>query len=164
MEEQNNTVDTKPEVNIYIDITHTGHLKKGTGTYSIVLEYITSDGLPVTKEYIEGLKNTTLNRTAIMACIIALDHLIKQCDVTVFNNSKYVTRAVNESLWTQWISTGLNAKGQPAKNMDLWQQLYELTDIHKVIYSYAETNSYSAYMSNQIKKIKIDYKEDTNNV
>ena len=118
----------------------------------------------ITREYIDGLKNTTLNRVTIKACIAALEYLIKQCKVNLTINSEHVVRAVNEGRWIQWIDTGKNAKGQPAKNMDLWQLLLEQVDKHDVIFNYAETNPYTAYMSNQIRKTDIDYKEDEGNV
>ena len=152
------------EVNIYINVSHTGHLKKGKGAYSIVLEFYNSSGNMITREYIDGLKNTTLNRVTIKACIAALEYLIKQCKVNLTINSEHVVRAVNEGRWIQWIDTGKNAKGQPAKNMDLWQLLLEQVDKHDVIFNYAETNPYTAYMSNQIRKTDIDYKEDEGNV
>lgn len=151
------------EVNIYIDVNHTGHLKKGRGVYCIMLEYI-ADGEPFTREYYEGMYNTTLNRTAVEACIEALSYLIQECIVNLTLNSAYVCRAVNEGLLDQWISTGKNAKGQPTKNMDLWQQLYDYGDQHDITYIYAESNPYTAYMRTQLKSKEIEYKEDAGNV
>lgn len=152
------------DVNIYINAYHTGHLKHGKGTYTIVLEYITRKNIPVTKEYIKGLSNTTLNRTALSSCIIALKDLIKECNVTLYINSVYVTRAINEGFWHEWIATGLNAKGKLASNIDLWQQLYDLASNHNVNFIYQEINPYTTYMLMMAKKIKIEYKEDNDNV
>ena len=151
------------EVNIYISTYHTGHLKHGTGTYTIVLEYMTSKNIPVTKEYIEGLTNTTRNRTAITSCIDALDHLIRKCNVNLFINSLHVVQAVDSS-WVNWLSTGLNAKGKPASNLDLWQQLYDQVEKHDVTFTYQETNSYTAYMYMMAGKKTIIFKEDKINV
>lgn len=147
-------------VNIYINAYHTGHLKYGTGTYIIVLEYITSKNIPVTKEYIKGLKNTTLNRTALTSCIIALKELLKECNVTLYINSTHIVRAVNEEHWVGWISTGLNAKGKPASNLDLWQQLFNLASNHNVKFIYQDINPYTSYMVTMAKKIEIEFKED----
>lgn len=151
------------KVNIFIDAYHTGHLKKGTGTYSIILEYITSEGIPVTKDYIEGLKGTTNNRTAVKACITALEHMIKPCDINITINSKYITEAINTNAWFTWINTGKNAKGKPVKNMDLWKQLFELVDKHKTEFVYSEKNPYTVCMLSQIRKATIQYAEDTGN-
>ena len=83
------------KVNIYIDVYHTGNLKKGTGTYSIVLEYMKSVQIPLTKQYIDGIKGTTKYRTEIHACIAALEHIIRPCDIEIVINSLHVTQAVN---------------------------------------------------------------------
>ena len=74
------------QTNIYIGAYHTGHLKKGTGTYFIVLECI-KDGHPVTREYIGGHKPTTKYRTELTACIDAFGHMLKSCDIIVHINS-----------------------------------------------------------------------------
>lgn len=138
------------DVTIYIDIYHTGHLKKGTGTYTIVLEYIAPDGKPRTREYIEGLENTTKNRTAIKACITALSYLIKTCIVKIIINSNFVVNSVNQ----HWDKT---------KNADLWQQLYQALSQHKVTFEYSLTNPYSTYMFTQLRRAKISFEEDISN-
>lgn len=152
------------EVKIFINAYHTCHLKHGTGTYTIVLEYITKKHIPVTKEYIKGLSSTTLNRTALTSCIVALEDLIKECNVTLYINSKHIVRAINEDHWYKWLSTGLNAKGKPVSNLELWEQLYDQVSKHNVEFIYQETNPYTSYMNMLAKKIKIKFKEDTGNV
>lgn len=152
------------KVSIYIDAYHTGHLRKGTGSYNIVLEFIASNGKPITREYFGGLKSTTKNRAAIYACITALQYLITSCDVVIVINSEHVVNAINSGNWISWLETGKNAKGQPAKNLDLWQQLYDITEKHNVTFTYAEKNPYTIYMTTMAKKIQIEYKEDTENV
>lgn len=140
------------EVTIYIDAYHTGNLKKGTGTYSIVLEYINPQGKTKTREYIEGLKGTTKNRTELTACIVALSHMRKTCNIKIVTNARFVVNAVNQN----WSKT---------KNTDLWQQLIDGMAPHNVIFEYEMTNSYSTYMFFEMEKAmkagKIKYKEDT---
>jgi len=152
------------EVNIYIDAYHTGHLKRGTGVYSIVIEFMTSIKEPATLDFIKGIKGTTKNRTALQACIKALSHIKVNRDIKLYINSKYVTEAVRNDEWFSWINTGLNKKGKPAKNIDLWQQLLDLVDKQHVEFIYCEENSYTACRLIQIKNQQFSYKEDTNNV
>lgn len=151
-------------VNIYINAYHTGHFKKGTGTYTIVLEAMKSDNSPGTKDYIGGIKGTSKNRTALIACIEAFHHMIKQCDITVTINSEYITEAINTNAWQQWLSSGKNAKGKPAKNLDLWQQLSDLMDKHLTEFIYSDKNQYTDWGLNEMKRRTIEYKEDLNNV
>ena len=151
------------EVNIYIDVKHTGRLKTGTGTYSIVLEYI-KDGSPRTRELFEGLNHTTKNRTALTACVVALEHMIKTCNVQLFINSHYVEQTFNQGWFANWDLNTWTSKGKPIKNADLWQQLLELTYKYSVEYLFSETNQYSAYMATMIKRVEIEYQEDKQNV
>lgn len=156
------------KVDIYIDALHKGHLKKGTGTYAIILEYMTSHNYPITRDYIGGISKTTKNRVALAALIEALSHLKRPCELSIVINSQYVVQAINSGTWLTWLETGHNAKGQPAKNLDLWQQVYELMEGHQVEITYKEQNSYSYCMRKEIEKRstekRIEYKEDTGNV
>lgn len=151
------------EVNIYIDTYHTGHLKTGTGTYNMLLEYISGAGL-VTKRIHGGINRTTANRTAVMACIIALEQMVLPWTINIMINSKYVAQAINTGEWFKWLNTGKNAKGKPVKNLDLWQQLFELADKHHVTFEYAASNQYTLCMISMAKKVKIEFKEDEGNV
>lgn len=135
------------EVTIYIDVYHAGNLKAGTGTYNIMLEYINSAGEPKTREYYEGLHNTSLNRTAIKACISALSHMTKTCIIKIITNSQYVVNSINQN-WNK------------QKNADLWQQLFMAMSGHKVTFEYSLSNAYSTYMFMAAKRTIIYYAED----
>lgn len=150
------------EVSIYIDTYHSGPLKNGTGKYTIVLEYITSSGVPKTREYMGGVNCTSKNRTAIYACKNALRYLTVPCEVKLQINSEYIVQSIQ--YLEQWLSTGKNAKGMPAKNMDLWQQLTPLLKQHKVNFIYAGSSSYTAAMANLLKHTQIDYKIDKEDI
>lgn len=151
-------------VTIYITVTHSGHLKYGTGLYSVALEYISEKHGPVVKEYFGGLSGTTANRNALSACISALGHIvIIPCDIKIIINSEYVAQAVNNNNWINWINTGLNAKGKPAINLDLWQQLFDLASKHNITVEYAQSNQYTLYMLSKAKKALIEPIEDTGN-
>jgi len=138
------------EVNIYIDAYHTGRFSKGTGTYNIMLEYIASDGTPRTREYYEGFKNTTNNRTVIKAFIVALGHMKKTCIIKIIINSKFVVNSINQN-WDK------------KKNADLWQQLLTAMSIHKVTFEYSFSNPYSTYMFMAAKRADVIFTEDTGN-
>lgn len=135
------------EVTIYIDVYHTGHLSKGTGSYNIMLEYINKKGEPDTKAHYHEVKNTSKNRTTIMACISALRYMKKTCIIKIIINSQYIVNSMNQN----WDKT---------KNHDLWQQLLEQMDIHKVTFEYEFSNPYSSYMFMTAKRSDVNYTED----
>lgn len=151
------------EVNIYIDVHFKGRLNCGTGTYSIVLEYI-KDNIPYTKECIGGYKNTTRNRTAILACIEAIEYLIRPCAINLIINSKFVYQAIKQEWYRIWIRSNKNAKGEKPNNIDLWLFFVELIKDHELKIEYQTTNSYSSYMKSVVSKSNIVLKEDNQNV
>jgi ribonuclease HI len=152
------------EVKIYINAYHTGHLKKGIGTYTVVLEHHSEQKGDQILKLIDGYKGTTKNRIALLTCIAALKRMIRPCKIELTINSEYVSRAINNDDWMAWLETGRNAKGKPAANLDLWQQVYDLAMIHEVEFVFRDKNTYTDYMMSEMKKSKIVFKEDTGNV
>ena len=151
------------EVNIYIDIKFKGRLESGTGKYSIVLEYI-KDDIPYTREYTRGYKNTTINRTGILACIESLKHLVRPCNVNITINSNFIHNSINQQWYKRWIADGKNKKGEPANNIDLWKELSALIKHHELQTKYEPKNTYTKYMRMMLNKKDIKYKEDKGNV
>lgn len=139
------------KVNIYIDVMFRGRANNGTGAYTAVLEYIDTDNIPHTKEMIQGILNTTKNRTSMIACIDALIRFKRPCDITIYINNNYVVQSINQEY-------------SKVKNQDLWMPLLLQGITHQMTYEYSAENSYTSYMQTQIKHINIDFKEDKGNV
>ena len=77
--------------------------------------------------------DTTVNVMELTAVIEALKAL-KQAgsSVQLFSDSNYVVRGVNEWL-SDWLKRGWkNARGEQVANLDLWQQLKTLLELHTV--------------------------------
>jgi ribonuclease HI len=80
------------------------------------------------KELSQGYRLTTNNRMELMAVIAGLEALKKEgCRVTIYSDSQYVVKAVEEGWLKNWIAT--NFKGGK-KNRDLWEHFYELSKKH----------------------------------
>jgi ribonuclease HI len=84
------------------------------------------------KELFGGEQLTTNNRMELMAVIQALTALKHPCDVELFTDSQYVRKGITEWIhsWKarSWLTTGK----QPVKNADLWRELDEATQRHRV--------------------------------
>ncbi len=81
------------------------------------------------KELSGGFRHTTNNRMELMAVIKALEALKKTgMHLTVYSDSQYVVRAVNEGWLPNWIR--MNFKGK--KNKDLWMMYHKLAQPHDV--------------------------------
>lgn len=110
-------------VEIFTDGACSGN--PGAGGYGAILRY-----RGVTKEVSGGDAHTTNNRMELLAVIEALSLLKEPCDVTLTTDSQYVVNAVEKGWLRSWASSGW--KRGKVKNVDLWQRLLPLLDVHTV--------------------------------
>ena len=82
------------------------------------------------KELSGGYRYTTNNRMELMAVIAGLEALKKEgLSVTVYSDSQYVVKAVEQGWLRNWIATDF--KGGK-KNRDLWMQFHDLSKKYKL--------------------------------
>jgi len=82
------------------------------------------------KELSQGYQLTTNNRMELMAVIAGLSAMKKDnLDITIYSDSQYVVKAVQEGWLKNWIATSF--KGGK-KNRDLWERYHELAQKHRV--------------------------------
>jgi len=84
---------------------------------------------------------TTNNRMELMAAIMGLTALKRACIVALYTDSQYVRQGMTEWL-ADWKKNGWrNAKKQPIKNIDLWQQLDALASRHQIDWHWVKGHS-----------------------
>ena len=99
-------------ITIYTDGSSIGN--PGPGGYGIVMLV---DGEDYKKEFSQGFKFTTNNRMELLAVIVALETIkIKNSNVSIFTDSKYVADAVEK----RWVFDWEKKKFKNKKNPDLW--------------------------------------------
>lgn len=114
------------KVIIYTDGACSGN--PGPGGWGAILMYKGNK-----KEISGGMKNTTNNIMEVTAVIEALKCLKVESNVSVYSDSAYTVNAFNQGWIYNWIKKGWKtASGEPVKNKELWQELYDLTKKHKV--------------------------------
>lgn len=114
------------KVIIYTDGACSGN--PGPGGWGAILMY-----KGIKKEISGGSKDTTNNIMEVTAVIEALKCLKVESDVQVYSDSAYTVNAFNQKWIFGWIKKGWKtASGDPVKNKELWQELYSLTQKHKV--------------------------------
>ena len=85
------------------------------------------------KEISGSNKNTTNNIMEITAVLEALKLLKTECSVKVYSDSAYVVNAFNQGWIYNWRKNNWKTSGkEPVKNRELWEELYSLTQKHKV--------------------------------
>lgn len=114
------------EVEIFTDGACSGN--PGSGGWGAILRCGS-----VEKELSGGNPDTTNNRMELTAVIEALKALKRECEITIYTDSRYVMDGVLEWMpnWKQnnWRTTN---KKSAVKNLDLWQELDGLLARHKI--------------------------------
>lgn len=114
------------EIDLYTDGACSGN--PGAGGYGAILIY-----RGVEREVSGGEPSTTNNRMEIFAVIAGLRCLKERCKVNIYSDSAYTVNAFNQHWLENWRKSGWKkADGKPVLNVDLWQQLLELTQQHEV--------------------------------
>ena len=116
------------KVIIYTDGACSGN--PGPGGWGAILMYKGNK-----KELSGGNKDTTNNIMEITAVLEALKALKFPCEVDLYSDSAYVINSFNQGWIYNWLKKGWKtAGGEPVKNKELWEELYNLTKTHKVTF------------------------------
>lgn len=119
-------------VEIFTDGACSGN--PGPGGWGAILRYGTKE-----KELSGGEKNTTNNRMELTAVISALSALNEPCKVIVTTDSKYVCDAITKKWVYSWQKNGWRkADKKPALNVDLWEKLLKLLNVHEVTFNWVK--------------------------
>ena len=113
-------------VDIYTDGACRGN--PGRGGWGAILVYGSRE-----KEMSGGEAMTTNNRMELMAAIAAMEALREPCEITLTSDSKYLTDAINKGWLASWKRNGWKkADKSPVLNVELWERIDALLDVHKV--------------------------------
>ena len=118
----------KKKVVLYTDGACSGN--PGLGGYGGILIYGEAK-----REYTGAEAETTNNRMEVMAVIEGLKRLKYPCIVDIYSDSAYTVNAfVNGWIYAWKKANWKKADGKMVQNVDLWEQLYELTKTHEVTF------------------------------
>jgi ribonuclease HI len=121
---------------IYTDGASRGN--PGPGGYGAILKWGATE-----KELAQGYRRTTNNRMELLAVIAALESLKKEgLDITVYSDSQYVVKAVEQGWLKNWIATDF--KGGK-KNKDLWLRFFALSKKHRIKFVWVKGHASNAY-------------------
>lgn len=100
----------------------------------------------VEKEFSGFENDTTNNRMEMLAVIQALSKLKEPCEIDLYSDSAYVVNAFIKDWITSWQQKDWkNAEKKPVKNVDLWKQMLELVNTHKVTWHKVKGHSNVEY-------------------
>lgn len=126
-------------VYIYTDGACRGN--PGRGGWGAVLVYEGRE-----KELSGGEAMTTNNRMELSAVIAALSALKEPCEVTLTTDSQYVVNAIEKGWLESWRHNKWRKSDKSAVlNVDLWRQLVELLERHKVSFVWVKGHNGHSY-------------------
>lgn len=136
------------EVNVYTDGACSGN--PGKGGYCAILIY---GGI---EKVVSGFEdNTTNNRMELLAAIMGLKALKEPCKVNLYSDSQYLINAFNEGWLNSWQQNNWkNSNKKEVKNVDLWKEIIDLTNIHDVTFIKVKGHSDNEY-NNRCDKIAV---------
>ena len=126
------------QVTIYTDGACSGN--PGPGGWAAILIYGEHE-----KELSGGEKSTTNNRMELMGVISGLEALKRPCEVTLYTDSQYIERAINEGWLENWKKRGWRRKDGELKNPELWRRLDELLGVHAVKFYWVRGHAENEY-------------------
>ena len=126
-------------IDIYTDGACSGN--PGPGGWGCILIYNKHK-----KELSGFVQMTTNNRMELFAAISALKALNEPCNVTLYSDSSYLCNGFNNGWLYKWSKTGwLNSQKKAVENQDLWQELLNLSKIHKIAFIKVKGHSDNEY-------------------
>ncbi|MGN1299661.1 MAG: ribonuclease HI [Candidatus Scatovivens sp.] len=143
------------KVLIYTDGACSGN--PGPGGWGAILFYGENK-----KEIYGNCENTTNNIMELTAVIEALKLLRENCEVELYSDSAYVVNAFEKGWIYNWKKNNWKTSGkEDVKNKQLWEELYNLTQKHKVKFIKVKGHSDNEYnnrcdflATNAIKELK----------
>ena len=133
------------EVTIYTDGACS--YNPGPGGWGAILIYNGKE-----KRISGGELNTTNNKMELIAVINGLSCLKEQCKVQVYSDSAYVVNTYLQKWVDNWKSNGWKKQNKVVKNVELWKQLDDLVNFHKVQFIKVKGHSDNEY-NNQCDKM-----------
>lgn len=114
------------KVIIYTDGACSGN--PGPGGWGAILMYKDTK-----KEISGGKKDTTNNVMELTAALEGLKMLKFPCEVDLYSDSAYLVNGFSQGWIYNWQKNNWQTSNkEPVKNKEIWQEIYNLTQMHKV--------------------------------
>ncbi len=93
------------------------------------------------REISGGERETTNTRMELVAAIRALEALTKPCRVRLFTDSAYVRDGITRWIHKWRLNGWRTSDKKPVKNAELWQELVEAAEPHRVEWHWVKGHS-----------------------
>jgi ribonuclease HI len=135
-------INNDQENNSTIEIHADGSCLKnpGMGGWGAILLYKQHK-----KEISGQIENTTNNQMELKAVIEGLKQIKKPAKIIIYTDSQYVKNGITSWIFN-WKKNGWRtADKKPVKNLELWQELENLTLLHKIEWRWVKGHNGDKY-------------------
>lgn len=137
-------------INMYLEVMTKG-LRRGTGWYGYVLEYVDGKGVTHTVDGFGQADEVTPNRLILIAFCAALSRVKHSSEIEVFTDKLYL-RNFTEHLQEWKKNNWLNAAGREVKNLDLWQQAEAKAKGNLITFSSTYQHEYKNWLDAELAR------------
>ena len=117
-------------VNIYIGI-NPANTRKSKKRYGFVLECIRKNEPQTVERF--GDCEETYNGATLKALNLALERMIKTCEIHIHTENTYILSMIEKNL-DLWVGTGFTtSKGEPLKSQEEWRKLWQHSVKHLLV-------------------------------
>ena len=107
---------------------------------------------PAVKAQIETEQNTTYHRMSMVAILAGL-RMLRPCEVTVYTPDQFLVTTINEGNMDKWKrEEWRRPHGKEIKNKELWQELSEQMEKHRVSLEFSEYTRYSDRLQSKMRE------------
>jgi ribonuclease HI len=129
-----------PQVEMFTDGACRGN--PGPGGWAVLIRLASTTGTRAREKEVSGGEPlTTNNRMELLAAIRGLETLNKPCRVQLYTDSNYVRDGITRWIH-KWRTNGWRTSDRkPVKNADLWQELVEASEPHRIEWHWVKGHS-----------------------
>ena len=102
------------------------------------------------KELYQGFKHTSNNRMEALGVLETLKYFKEPVDITIVSDSMYVVNTIKEG----WVRKWYNERDYSKKNLDIWFQILDYLDYHKVTMEWTKGHS-NDEINNQVDELAV---------
>lgn len=142
------------DINLYVEVSHQGHVRRCRRHYRYVLEYALKGGGLYTKDGVGSLEDATAQGIALEAMLAAAGRIRKPSSIHLYTGCRELCGQGWVGRLHNWQGNGfLTAKGRPVRNASQWGRLGSLLEGHSVAVEGSE-HPYKAWMLSELLKCK----------
>ena len=104
------------------------------------------------KAQIETEQKTTYHHMSMIAILVGL-RMLRPCEVTAYTPDQFLVTTINEGNMDKWKrEEWRRPHGKEIKNKELWQELSEQMEKHRVSLEFSESTRYSDRLQSKMRE------------